>query len=430
MIKNIVSKNKVNFPKVYNTLWIMASTGIHSIFQWLLIIVMTKVYSIETVGQYSWSMALITPIITFLGFNLRATQLTDIKNKYKISDYLIIRVISSIITSLIIGLILFINENVLFAIITTLIVLTVKISELFSETYQNDYLKSGLFKRYGLSFILRSVLSFTLFLIITVLTKNFLFSLSGYSFIWFSSFLFFDTKLKPINEVFKGYTLDYKILVEIISISLPLAFVSSVNTLYSAIPKYFVEYFMDMESLGIFSTTSYVSLIGGIFVSGVTLTFTTDLANLFNNYKIKKFRNIVILQQLLVSVVCLLIFGFFYFLGDTIIPLIYTAEFVNYLDVVLLLIISTSFKFTATVLGTACTSIRLNKEQFYVALICILIVTISGYTLIPTYGLRGAAYSLILAYIFKNIFLGIILKSELDRKYIFKSNRNGGLNKN
>lgn len=101
-------------------------------------------------------------------------------------------------------------------------------------------------------------------------------------------------------------------------------------------------------------------------------------------------------------------------------PVIFSSNFNKYLDVILLLILAMSLSFTARVLGTACTSLHKNKEQLFIACLCIGILSVTSYFSIPTYQLKGAAYSMILAYGSKNFLLIIVLVSWMIR------NRNKG----
>lgn len=414
LIKSKISRIPKN---MINTIWIILSTGVHSLFQWLLIIAMTKIFGIDTVGQYSWSNAIIVPVITFLGLNLRAVQLTDVRNKYDISDYIIIRIISSILSIFVIILILVVRNSSFYIITITLLQLIFKISELFSEIFQSNSVKNDNFKNYCISFLLRSILSFLSFIAISLISHDYIISLLSYSIVWVLVLVFYDAHSFSLFEAHKHVSFNKKHIIEIIMISLPLAFVASVNTLYNSIPKFFVEYFMDMESVGIFSATSYVSLIGGLFVSGITLTFAAKLAVIYSRGDAKKFLHIIMIQQILVLSVCLVIYLIFLLFGDKILPILYTEEFIQYQDVILLLVIATSLSFTANVFGTACTSVRLNKEQLYISIICIVIILLSGYLLVPSLGLYGAAYSMILAYVVKNGTLGFILFRKLSCKF-------------
>lgn len=397
------------FKNISDSIKLVVANGVSSLLQFLLIIVMTKQFGTEQVGVYSSSVALILPLITFMGLNLQAIQLTDIENKYSLADCYTIRAVGSLITVAIVIVIALVKGNGTAAMMVTVIVLVRQISVLFSETAMNYYIKNGYFGKYAVSIISRSVISVVLFNISAQLTHSLIISLVMYCCVWVIIFFILDCKSAKVFEAFKNYRPVKDTLHSLVIISLPLACVSSINILYNSIPKYFIEFHLGMDVLGVFSASSYISLIGGLFVSGITLTFATQLAKIYRKRNIKKFIHIVIIQELFIILLCILVYLGFYLFGDIILPIIFTRYFLQYLDVILLLIIATGFSFTASVLGTACTSMRQNGEQLAIAITCILALSASCYFLVPLYELKGAAYSMLITYVTKNFALLLVL---------------------
>lgn len=403
---------------IKNTVWVIFANGISSLFQFLLISVMTKRFGINSVGVYSSATALILPIITFvMGLNLNAIQLTDVENKYLLPDFFSVRIIGALFTSIIVVFLLIIRGFNYLTMTVTISLLLRSISELFSEISTNEMIKTGSYSKYASSIIIRSIISFAMFVFISLLTNNFVLSIFSYSITWIILFFIIDFKNANVKSSFNNYRLKKSTILNLVVVSLPLAFVSSINVLYNSIPKYFIEYYISVEALGIFSATSYFSLIGGLFVTGITLTFSNYLAQIDKNGETKKFIKVILIQELLVILACIALFCVFYFAGDIILPILYSKEFVKYIDVILFLIVAMSFNFTSRVLGTACTSARKNKEQLATACICILVLTISSWVLIPKYKLIGASISMLLAYVVKNILLIRVLRN----KFIYKN---------
>jgi O-antigen/teichoic acid export membrane protein len=394
---------------VQNSLWVIFANGLSSVFSWLLISIMAKQYDLDSLGIYSYAVALILPIITFAGLNLRAIQLTDVDNKYTLGDFFTIRVIGSLITAIVVIIISFLKGLDLFSMIIVILVLLSRIFDLLSETAQNKFIRDGSYRKYGLSIIIRAVISVIVFMITSAITKNLITSLAAYTLTWGIVFLAFDCKYINIKGVLNGYKPNLSTMIQLTLSCLPLAFVASINVLYDSLPKYFVEHYMTLEDLGVFSAISYVSLIGGLFVTGITVTFSTKLAQINKSGEIGKFIKIILVQEALVVFACVALLTAFYISGEKILQILYSKEFIHYIDVVMWLIAAMSFNFTSRVLGTACTSAQKNKEQLLTASICIITLAISCYFLIPTYNLIGAAISLMLAYVIKNILLIVVL---------------------
>jgi O-antigen/teichoic acid export membrane protein len=402
---------------IKNVIWVILTNGISSFFQFLLIINITKIFGVEAVGMYSSSTAIILPIITFfMGLNLMAIQLTDVDLKYNIADYFVVRFIGAIISAIIILLILFVKNQNDSMVIITLILLMRYISSLFSEISNNQMIKIGNYNKYAASIISRSVLSVSLFYISAIVTDSLIIGLIFYAIIWIAIFFIMDFKNVEVRKAFRDYTLSYSKTFNLIITCLPLAFVSTINVLYDSIPRYFIEYYIGLEALGIFSATLYFSLIGGLFVTGVTLTFANKLAMLYKDGNNKKFIKIVFIQEVLVIAFCLMLLILFYVKGEMILELIFNAEFIEYLDVVLILLVAMSLNFMARVLGTAATAMGKNKNQLWIALLCILVLSASCWILIPQHQLIGAGVAVGITYFFKYLLLLIVISKNFIRK--------------
>src|SRR5699024_11209733 len=142
------------------------------------------------------------------------------------------------------------------------------------------------------------------------LFSNLILSLSLYSIIWVITFIFYDARNIDMREVFKGYRID-KIHIKTLLISaLPLAFVASINTLYENIPRYFIEYQIGIDALGIFSGLFYITLIGNIFITVLGLIFSTKISEYYSKNYFSKIKKIILFLIVLVGTLSLIIYIF------------------------------------------------------------------------------------------------------------------------
>ncbi len=405
-------KKKLILKKYFtNSLIIMIASGIFSLSQFLLISMMTKIYGITEVGYYTYALAIITPLATFVGLNLRAVQLTDVKDKFKFGDFFSLRVFGILIMSVVFLMIVISGEhdgNTLFLVISILVIIRKSI-ELLIEVIHSKLLREKAYKKYSTSLIVIGVLSFLSFITLSFFTENLIISLMFYTLVWLLVFIMYDSKnIKLINEV-SNYKLNIRSVYKLIIFSLPLAFVSTMNVLYTNVPRIFIERHLGFNEVGIFSSLIYIGLVGSIFISGITVIFSTKLADINNEAQASKFMKIVMLQIFVTTFFVGIVFLIFSFFGETILVFIFTEEFNIYNNVMLVLVIVLGLGFTAQILGSACTSAQKNKQQFIVALFCIPLLVISSYILIPLFGLYGASISLGITYLLKNILLTLTL---------------------
>lgn len=398
-------KNK-NFKKI---IWVVLGNGTYSLFQWLTISLMTKLLGIESLGIYSSATAMIIPIITFFNLNIRAIQLTDVRNRFSINDFFSIRIITTMLAFFTIIFITFIRFGNLYGILITFFISISKLSEMISEVVYGQLMCLEKYDKFAISYILKSILSFMVFFFLAVNTKDLLISIIGYSTIWIVILIFFD--LKTINgyKILKNISIDVNKIKRLTIIALPLGIVSTINSLYDSVPKLFIERYIGIEMLGIYSATSYITLVGGLFISGITLTFSPQLSKMLKDGKKRGFINRVFTMYIIVIVLSIIFVILFKTFGKEIVSLLYTEEFVNHIDLLILLAISTTFTLTARIFGVACTSAHMNKEQLKIAIYCLITLVILNKLLIPYKGIYGVCISILLANFLKNILLGVLL---------------------
>jgi O-antigen/teichoic acid export membrane protein len=195
--------------------------------------------------------------------------------------------------------------------------------------------------------------------------------------------------------------------------SLPLGMVMLLISLNTNIPRYFIEHYVGLKQLGIFTSISYLMVAGTTIVSALGQTASPRLAKYYANGDKKSFIKLILLMigiAILISVfgICIGLFA-----GDKLLVLIFNKEFIGYSYLLILIIISAGIGFVASFLGYGLTAIRVFKLQFPIFLCVVFSNAIASYILIPKYGLIGGAVALIIASIINILLVTIILINKL-----------------
>lgn len=186
-------------------------------------------------------------------------------------------------------------------------------------------------------------------------------------------------------------------LIELLSFGVPVSFTLIINWIFQSMDKLFIQHYINIESVGIYS--SAVTLIGILSIVQVSFsTYWFPLAlDIYKNQrgKSKEFYEMVnntisfLMYILCVVIICskeILIF----FLGEdyreasTLLPLLVFAPCINTI---------------AEVSGIGITLSKKTYYNIYVSLIAVIINLIGNLLLIPSFGLIGAAISSALTYI-------------------------------
>lgn len=398
------------FKKNEKVILLLIAGGSSSLFQWLLICAMTKIFGVETVGVYSGAAAIITPIVTFANLSLRAMQVTDVDGFFNINNVFAVKKVTAILASVLSIVILIVrNSFVLGFFIIQAFVLSSKIANMMSDAAYGYLIRYSKLIKYTVSIVLISAGSLILFTLTGLVFRNVYISMAFYTIPYVFVFLIYDLPNVGGVKAWKAQ-LSKDDFISIARLCLPLAIVQTINTLYDSVPKLVLESNFGNSELGIFSAIAYVSLAGGLVVTAISTGYATELALLIKKERYRVYFFVVLKEVAAVSVVCAVFYSVFVIWGAPIISLLYTAEFVNYMDVILLLIIAMSLNFISRIFGTACTAAHYNNNQLATALICVSVLSILSVLLIPRYGIQAAAIIECCAYGLKIVILiGVLI---------------------
>lgn len=399
---NLIKKNQ-------KVLHLLIAGGSSSLFQWLTICAMTKVFGVEIVGIYSGAAAIITPIVTFANLSLRAMQVTDVDGLFNINNVFAVKKFTATIATIFSILLLLLNDSFVLAFfVIQIFVLSSKIANMMSDVAYGYLIRYSELIKYTISIVLISGGSSLLFTVSGVLIRNVYLSMALYLVPYIAVFIMYDLPNVGGRKTWKTCVTKGD-FINIIKLCLPLAVVQTINTLYDSIPKLFLESNFGNIELGVFSAISYVSLAGGLVVTAISTGYATDLAILIKKEKYRLVFFVLFKEIVAVAFVCAVFFLLFAVWGEPIITLLYTAEFVDYMDIILILIVAMSLNFISRLFGTACTAAHYNNSQMITAIVCVCVLAILSLILIPQYGIYAAAIVECCAYGLKIIILIAIL---------------------
>lgn len=98
--------------------------------------------------------------------------------------------------------------------------------------------------------------------------------------------------------------------------------------------------------------------------------------------------------------------------------LIYTPDYANYSYEFVLIMLAGLFTYMSSFQGYGLTATRIFKLQPIIGVIWMIVGLITSFALIPTYGLKGAAYSLIISSITKLLCQSIVLKFSYNKQFL------------
>lgn len=379
--------------KILNQLkWNLVGNIMFAFSQWVIVVLLTKIGSAEDLGNYSYALALISPIILFFSFDLRRVIATENENVFL--SFLTTRIINLFFASFIILIIsIFVTQDAK----VVLIILSLCIYKFFE--YISDIIfgylqQQNLMESIGISQFFRGILNILFFGSIYYLTSNLMLAINFMNFSMLIMLLFYDVKTIKLSK-FNFKDLDFDEYKNIIIANLSLAISLLIISLIVNIPKLYLEYYYGKEILGYFSGIYYIVTIANILLNPVLIILSNNFRYEYNK-SMKSFSSFLYKIIFISSTICLIpafIIGFF---GDTILRILYNEEFVIYNNSFIILSISIVFSLINGILSLALITMRKNKSQLFINVINFVISLVIGYILIKNYSILGASLTILL----------------------------------
>jgi O-antigen/teichoic acid export membrane protein len=402
-IKSFVTPTKANF------LWMMLANGVYALCQWGMLIVLAKLGSPEVVGRFALAAAITAPVIMITNMQLRGVQATDAKKEYLLSDYLSVRVLSTVLAFCVVLLILQLGHFGKPAFWATVILALAKSVESLSDVFYGFFQQQERMGFMAKSMIIKGVLSVTVLGIVFYLSSSLPWALTGLLCAWMLVFLFYDwrmgTKLlisvegaaqaQVITSSINSFQERQRILLRIVVLAFPLGIVMGIISLNTNIPRYAIEKFLGERELGIFAALAYTTVAVNMFIQALGQAVSPRMARHFADGDVRGYNALLkkmILVNLAIGLTGVLIISLG---GQIILTFIYTREYAAYSTLFVMLMISAMLSGIASALGYAMTAARQFKLQVPLFSMVLVSTGLISFLLIPRYGLYGAATALI-----------------------------------
>jgi O-antigen/teichoic acid export membrane protein len=379
-----------------------AANILNGVSQWFYIVILARNGNQDSLGSYSYALAICAPVFMFLNFQLRSVYISQ-KLNIPFENYFSIRIALSLLAFFLILLNFSINN--FFNIIA--IVAALKLIESLSDILNGKLQMLGHIQILSLVSILKSLSAMLGFYLVYKITGNYESSLI-FVLIIIAIFLLVEKKLCKFRIV-QLKNINYKNYIKIISYSFPLAIVMGMISLSLNMPKYFLEKYGGIIDLGIFNALFSIILASGVVVNSIGQFHSKDLADLWKSREIlvfiKKIKKLILLGCFFSAALFILSIFFYEYL----IIMLYGKEFLEYKNTFMILVFASFFMYSSSYIGYALTASHYFWIQVYIFILVLIIAYTSSRMLIPIYGLMGASYTVLIIYLvqFSLVFLAI-----------------------
>ena len=398
-------------------IWNTLGSFVESLLSAVLLMFCTRLNGTEIAGMFSISFATATILNAIGDFGIRIYQVTDTNRKYKFGDYLLARVV---ITMVIIG-ILFVNISGYTAekLWICIALIMFKVIDNLSETYQGEFQLRNRLDLGGKSMVIRVSSSLIVFFITDVITKNVIFSCITFVLTNLTLFLLWDVRiLSKFQKLEIKY--DKNNIKEILLDCLPLAISTGLSLYIINATKYAIDNFGDYTMQTYFNVIYMPTFVINLVSAFVIKPFLKPFGDLWNSKEYLKFIKSISLIILILAGATICIDIACALLGVPVLSFIYGIDLSPYKMEMILLVISGFFYASATVMLYALSTIRKQKLTTIAYIITSVIALIASNICVNKWQMKGAIVSNMITTVTLFVLLVIFFLYELKKSKMEK----------
>lgn len=430
LLQNTTSHRKVLEPLSLrrNFGWTLCGNVIYSVCQWAMLVLIVKLGTPETVGEFALALAITAPVMTFLGLNLRAVQATDARHEYEFGDYLGVRLLAVLSGLCIITAIASFVTQYSSSRAVILAVGLAKGFESISDVIFGLLQQSERMDRISISQAIKGTSQLAVLSVVLYATRSLIWAVLGLALVNFVTLAVYDLSSAVAILRKDGAGIDVRSLRNVAAplsrlrlfrtiafLSLPLGIVGLLDSLNTNIPRYFIEHLQGKAALGYFAALAYIPVAGHTVITALADAARPRLAKYY-------FQNLRAFNQLLVRLlgvgagIGLLGVGAAVSCGHLILTVLYTPDYARHLGVLSTLMVAAAFWYLSGFMSTALTAARAFNVQVPLFAGAVLTTIIACAVAIPHFGIAGAAWALCAGMAARFLGSGLVLHQILQKQ--------------
>lgn len=373
-------------------IWNLIGTSINSFNSLFFMIVINHINLKSEAGVFTYAYSLICLFFILATFYNRVYQISK-SDKFSSKDFILYRILSSILTVIIVFLFSIINGYNLFKLSVIMLICLFRMIEAISDAVYGVLQYKGYLYKSGISLSLKGIIGLIGFTLVDYFTKSITLALVSLIILNLAFFYFYD--YKNVKEYLSGKVSFNNILL-ILKETLPI-FIYSFLAMYVAnICKYMLDYFDTEEAQNIFGIIFMPSTVIGLCSAYIVVPIITNLNDLLKSKKYKEFNKLVSKMMIILVGVGVVAIIAAYVLGIPVLNVLYGMDLSNYKNLLLLVLVGATFYTLANVYSQVLVLLNVHKMQTLIYVVMSIVSTLICYFLISSYKLSGSVYSYVI----------------------------------
>lgn len=407
-----------------NFSWMTAGRAIYAASQWLLLITIARLTTPEVLGDFTYALAVTSPIIIFAQLNMRAFMATDAKGEFLFWDYFATRLAAIALALVAISIIAISSNLTSTAALLIVLVGSYKAIEAISDLFYGVLQQHEAMSQIAISVATHGISSVLIMTFFVAAFNNAIFGAIGIVILWLVILLAYDIPASKIVLLQFGPIGRVRVW-EVIKSTFPLGLVLAIMSLRINLTVYFIKAELGTEQVGYYSAIAYFMIAGNLITGSLVQTAAPRLARHYHQGQSSEFHSL--LNRLLVIAALIGVAGVAITMafGSEILWLFYGSEYEHLGEVLVWIMVAAAAGYISQFFGMSLTVARKFRYQLFSNFAGVITVLVLSYYFIPSRGLAGGAIALLGGAVITLLFNAIAawFKIDVDAAYLISQQR-------
>jgi len=384
-----------------NAAWAFAGNSVYAGCQWVVFVLIVRVFSAQEAGTFAYATAITGPIFVLTNVRLRNLLATGVETAGGFTDYATARVLSTVAGVLIcLGAGALMSPGLGSFVIVAVMALG-RACDALSDICHGLFQRELDMRSAAIGLSVNGIASVALVSLALVASRSLVATTAAYaggSLLALSAWDFRKAahrliRDEPAGRERRGFRASAASAVQLITTAVPLGLSSAIGSVQTNVPRYVIAFSLGAASLAKFAAISYVPLVGHLIVNATSQAALPILANdARTSGREYRARLALLVFATIAGGAATLLAAFRY--GGAVLSLVYGREYSEYSGVLFWLTAATVVTFASVFLGTGTTARRRFKSQLVISAISLVVVAACAPTLVKEFGLIGSAWAL------------------------------------
>lgn len=398
-----------------NIIWNTLGNLIYLASQWLVTVLVTRLFGYDDAGILSLAMSVSATFQTIAMFGIRNFQVSDINNKYPDSCYTALRGITCLAALAACFVFNVLNLYDIRRSLSIVIFMLFRLSEGYSDVLHGIAHKNGRLDIAGKGFALKGILLFCAFLMgyFAGFELNICLLIMAAA-VWGVTLLFDMPATKKVKSF--QLTYNFKECLNLGKNTVPLFVYLFLSSSMSVIPKYFLEKMSDETTLGAYSSIFAPAVVLQAAATYIYAPFVGTFARLYSQKMFKDVRRLAVKIMLVLTAVFCVCIAFASVWGEWGLKLIFGESILPFVYLLLPVITATFFVSVTSFLYMLQIVIRDFKNLIIGCSAGFICCCISAPLMIRALGTNGTSTSTITAFLINILYISVTMLARLKKK--------------